>query len=152
MSRARKARLTQRFAHMPDEVLRSEAWRTLPHSARTTLTVLAAQYIGSANGIQCLTRAICREYGIVHDTALRDATELERRGLIVKTHQALYRGRYAQKRVPSQFALAWRDITHRDGKLLDQPEKAPNGWASWTEEKSRSIADRQTADERSAAG
>lgn len=134
MSRRRK-RPVDRFARLPVVVLQSEAWRTLNHSARSTLTMLAAQYHGQladgtiVNGVSSITRKICTEFGIAHDSVHRNAAELERRGLIVRTYRAKYRSAApAKSRLASEFALGWLPITHRHRNLLDRPEPAPNGW------------------------
>jgi hypothetical protein len=111
---------------LPDDMLRSEAWRTLPHSARSTLVVLAAQYAGRHNGIQVLTPRTCAAYGISRSQASRDATVLIERGLIERTCPG---GK--KPRPPTQYAVGWRDITHRWNEILDRPERAPNRWATW---------------------
>lgn len=138
MSKRRK-RPVDRFARLPVAVLQSEAWRTLKHSARSTLTVLAAQFHGQlhdgtiVNGVSVITRKLCAEFGIVHDSATRDAGELERRGLIVRTFRSKYRGAAPQAhRLASEYALGWLPVTHRNRDLLDRPEPAPNGWEKWT--------------------
>lgn len=129
MSRAKCPRYTERFAAIPISVLQSEAWRTLPHAARTALTILAVQYNGTANGVQNLHRATCRRYGIEHSHAHRLTHVLEERGLIVNTYRAKYST--SKSRVASQWAVAWRDITHRNTFMLARVEKAPRQWANW---------------------
>jgi hypothetical protein len=127
------------FARLPIAVLQSAAWRTLNHSARSTLTVLAAQFHGRlpdgtfVNGLSVLTRKVCARYGIVHDTAVRDAAELERRGLIVRTYRAKYRSSPPQRRLASEWALGWLPITHRNHDLRDRPQAAPNAWERWAQ-------------------
>lgn len=134
MAKARRRGPAERFARLPLAVLQSPAWMTLAHAARTTLTVLAAQFIsmpdGSpANGHQKLTREVCRRFGLDHSHALAAAAELERRGLITRTHRPHYRG--AVHRWPSSWALAWLPVTHRDHTVLDDKERAPDGWREW---------------------
>ena len=128
MGRA-KHRQSGNFALIPDEVLRSEAWRTLNHSPRSTLVVVAAQFHGGRNGCLLLTPTVCKNYGLDYCQALRDVRVLEEQGLIEKTCQG---GRRPQP--PSQYALQWRRITHRNNGPLDRKEAAPNGWATWTPE------------------
>ena len=132
MTRRRMQRV-ERFARLPEAVLASPGWTTLPHAARTVLTVLAAQYMAladgaTANGHQRLTRVICARYGIDHSHALEMTAVLEGRGRIVRTHRPTYLtgGRYA-----STWALGWLPITHRDHALLGAAEPAPVGWRSW---------------------
>lgn len=118
----------QRFAQTPLEVMESLAWRTLNHSARSTLQVLAVQFAGKHNGIQRLTADVCARFGLNYDQGKRDVAELERRGLALMT---CIGGR--RPRPPAQYAIGWRQITHRHNELLDRPEPAPNRWAKWTE-------------------
>ncbi len=129
MSRQKTKRLEGRFAATPIDVMQSDAWRTLPHGARSTLQVLTAQYAGEANGIQNLCRATCRRYGLSHSRALQHAKMLEARGLIIKTYSARYST--ARSRIPSQFALGWRGITHTDNRERGTILKAPNKWQQW---------------------
>lgn len=117
--------------------MRSPAYTTLGHSARSTLTVLAVQYftvlktIEQANGLQMLTAAICDRYGLTYDTALRDASVLERHGLIVRTQKGRYRPA-PQVSTPNCWGLAWLPVTHHGPtNLLDKTEPAPNGWKRW---------------------
>lgn len=122
-------RQKDRFAMIPLAVLESEAWRTLPHLPRTVLLVLAAQYVGTSNGTQHLSRDICRRFGLEHSRALKAAKELEARGLIVLTYEAKYTP--SRARVPKQWALGWRDITHRGNTLLTHVRRAPDDWREW---------------------
>lgn len=123
-------RIKERFAHLPISVMQSEAWRTLPHGARTVLLVLAVQYSGTANGVQNLARATCRRYGLAHSRALKHAKTLEERGLIVRTYTAAYTTQ--RSRVPSQWALGWLDITHAGNHELRTIRRAVNAWREWT--------------------
>ena len=129
MSRKKAKRLEGRFAAIPLEVMQSPAWRSLPHGARSVLQVLAVQYNGHANGVQNLARATCRRYGLAHSRALKHAQTLEDRGLIVKTYTAKYTA--SRSRIPSQWAIGWRDITHADNHELGTIRKAKNEWVIW---------------------
>ncbi|MDD3762405.1 MAG: hypothetical protein PHP86_03830 [Nevskiales bacterium] len=125
-----------RFAAIPVEVMTSEAWRTLPHGARSVLTVLAAQFNGIANGVQNLSRETCRRYGLDHSRALKATKGLEERGLIVCTYRARYTK--SRARIPSQWAVTWRNITHRNNDILPRSEKAPDLWREWRPTKKQS--------------
>lgn len=129
MARVKRARNAERFAAIPREVMESDAWRTLPHGARTTLLILAAQYAGVANGVQCLSRKICETFGIEHSNAHRSAKLLKERGLIVETYTAKYTA--SRARIPTMYALAWRDVSHRGNDVLARAERAPDGWRIW---------------------
>jgi hypothetical protein len=124
-------------------VLESEAYTTLPHSARSTLVVIAAQFSGKLNGAQILTRDVCKRFGVVHDTALRDAAELIRRGLVIQTYKPEY---WPGRRRASRYALAWLPIQHNNDAPLEQPIPASNDWATWT------IADEASAIDADADG
>jgi hypothetical protein len=120
---------------IPDEVLKSPAFRTLPDYAVRPLIALAAQYRGHNNGDLSLTWKMAQEYGITskehHVLALR---ELFGRGLSLKTRQG--------GKPPlgcTLYAVAWRpidDIRNDDGsrKIDYGPTRtAANDWAKWSE-------------------
>ncbi len=130
MSRQKTKRLEGRFAATPIDVMQSPAWRTLPHGAQSVLQVLAVQYNGIANGVQNLQRATCKRYGLDHLRALKNAKMLEARGLIVKTYSAKYTA--SRSRVPSQWGLGWRDVTHSDNRERGTVLPAPNKWREWS--------------------
>ncbi len=130
MSRQKSKRLEGRFAMTPIDVMQSPAWTTLPHGAQSVLQVLAVQYNGIANGVQNLQRVTCKRYGLDHSRALKHAKTLEARGLIIKTHTARYTA--ARSRVPSQWAIGWRDVTHSENRERRTILKAPNRWRQWS--------------------
>ena len=66
------------FAHLPDEVLRGDAYRTLPHPVRSVLVALTAQFHGHNNGSLTLTRATAVQYGDYRTTGfLSDYSKLK---------------------------------------------------------------------------
>jgi hypothetical protein len=123
-------RLEGRFAATPIDVMKSDAWRTLPHGARSTLQVIEVQFNGMANGVQNLCRSTCKRYGLNHSRSLQHAKMLEARGLVVKTYTAEYST--ARSRVPSQWAIGWRDITHNNNCERATILKAQNQWRRWS--------------------
>lgn len=127
---------TKPFAMLPDEMLKSDAGRTLPHPARSVLTVLAAQYGGKNNGSLSLTRKTASEYGIGNPHTLGAALrELETRGLIIRTRLGT--------RIPPRsalFAVTWRQIdTARPSDPHDVAPtiRAPDTWRNWITETQR---------------
>src|SRR5687767_2293384 len=88
VSRAKRARIGERFAMLPLSVMISPAFRTLRVGYQRVLWLLAAEYDGSNNGNLALTRKQATHYGLNNERhrsyGLR---ELERRGLIAKTRQ-----------------------------------------------------------------
>lgn len=135
MSRRRWRGPKDHFARIPEPVMRSAAYRTLPHSARSTLAVLAVQFYSltdgtQANGIQLLTREICARYGLSHDMAIRDARILEAHALSERVQKGEFR-RAPLRSIPSRYAVGWLPITHEGSGLLEKPRPAPNGWREW---------------------
>jgi hypothetical protein len=134
----RKARIheTGPFAMLPDDVLLSEACRTLPHPAHRVLVVLAAQYFGRNNGSLSLTRTTAAKYGMRNPHTL-DASfrELEERGLILRTRPG--------SRLPPRsalYAITWRPIN--EPKEYDRHDAMPtlkpsNAYAKWKGTKQR---------------
>jgi hypothetical protein len=124
----RKGRRTgQRFAMVPVEVMQSEACRTLDPTIFKVLSVLAAQYRGSNNGLLTLPLSEAKKFGIRSSESLnRGLKELLERGLIEKTHQG---------GLPpygcSMNALCWLDKrSSRDNPI--QNAATPKDWLAWT--------------------
>ena len=116
---------------LPVDMLASAAWRTLPHPARTVLTVLAAQYSGRGNGSITLTRRTARDYGITDPHMLyRALDELLARGLAVRTRH----GTHIPPR-SAMYALGWRAIDDplphdaHDARATVAPG---DEWRTWT--------------------
>lgn len=127
---SKRTRREDPFAMLPDEVLRSDACRTLPHPPHRVLVALAAQFYGKNNGSLSLTRKTAAEYGLGNPYALeRSLRELEERGLIVRTRPG--------SRIPPRsafYALTWWPI--HDPKPGDPHDARPtvkesNAWAAW---------------------
>jgi len=119
------------FAMVPVEVMKSPAFTTLPHVARSVLFALAGQYTGRNNGSLTLTRATAAEFGIRGHRVLRESlSELAARGLIELTRP----GSYVPPRA-AMFAVEWRCI---DEPLKDDPHDAGvmlierDAWRRWT--------------------
>jgi hypothetical protein len=122
---------------LPTDMLVSMAWRTLPHAARTVLTVLAAQYTGHNNGSLTLTEKTARDYGVTDPHMLYSGLhELCARGLIVQTRPGT--------RIPplsAMYALGWRQIDDpgdRDRHDARPTLIAPDEWRKWITNTSRS--------------
>lgn len=110
---------------LPLSVLRHPSVTTLHAAVRWVLVALAAQYTGRNNGALTLTRAAAREYGIASsDTLNRGLTELERRGLVMRTDP----GSYMPPR-PARFALTWRPLDDTDYSCANKiPSFDYRGW------------------------
>lgn len=130
MARSKGVRETGVFAMLPDEVLRSDACRTLPHPAYRMLVMVAAQYFGTNNGSLTLTRRTAAEYGLSNphtiDASIRELLE---RCLLERTRPG--------SRLPpraAMFAITWRPINEPKGN--DRHDATPtlkpsNAWAKW---------------------
>jgi len=129
MSRnTRRRMLGEHFAAVPDEVLTSPAYTTLPHYAMCLLFAIAAQFRGNNNGDLAMTWAIARRYGInSHKHLVKGLTLLLERGLIQKTRQG------GKKPLgPCLYAVTWRPINDLKGKIESgETFKPTNAWAQW---------------------
>jgi hypothetical protein len=121
----------EHFAAVPDEVLRSDAWRRQPHYARSILTGIAAQYRGRNNGDLDFTQDKARAYGISHKHLGVGVMLLERAGLIVRTRIGHIK---AGGGICSLYAITWKPLDPSDKYdvpvVIQQP--ASNPWAHWT--------------------
>lgn len=114
-----------------DDVLRSEAFKSLPHPARSVFTAIAAQCHGYNNGDLSLTATTAAmEYGITRKDLAASIPVLEAAGLI----NVMRRGHISNGRgVCSLYALTCWPIV--PSEKYDVPVKvqqpAPNTWANW---------------------
>jgi hypothetical protein len=91
--------------------------------------MLAAQYRGNNNGDLALTRKQAAHFGLKTErTRTHGLSELEARGLIIKTRQGgiSYGGRQ-----PTLWALSWKPLNYRDGRELQLVSRAPDAWKQW---------------------
>ena len=129
-----RARLTgrrsssERYAYLPRELLKSPAWKTLSHAARSCLTALAAEFSGYNNGRIKFTRDVAKSYGL-HSagTRTRCLKELERRGFIRYT--AKVKGVNPHLHC-DLIRLTWhRMYEYRNWNLPETPPT--NEWSNW---------------------
>jgi hypothetical protein len=118
------------FAQIPDEVLTSDAFRTLPNYAVRVLLAIAAQYRGNNNGDLAMTWAMGAPYGITSKKHLvASLADLLNRGLIAKTRQG---GKKPMG--PTLYAVTWQPINDLAGKIASgATTTAANTWARWRE-------------------
>lgn len=142
MSKLKKSsRYDGNFALLPDEMLTSDAGRTLPYAALAVLAALAAQFDGTNNGSLTLprrsikpTQSSAAKYGISNPYVIdRSFRELEERGLIVCTLP----GRRLPPRA-AMYALTWWPIN--DPIRLDPHDARPtltasHQWTKWKAER-----------------
>lgn len=119
---------TERFAYLPREMLRSSAWMTLSHAARSILTALAAECNGFNNGRIKFTREIAESYGLCSaDTRTRCLKELENRGFVRFT--AKVKGANPHRHC-DLIRLTWhRMYEYSDWNLPEM--HATNEWDKW---------------------
>ncbi len=119
---------SERYAYLPREMLKSPAYKTLPHATRSYLAALAAECNGSNNGKIKFTREVAESYGLNSaGTRTRCLRELESRGFIRFT--AKVKGPNPHRHC-DLIRLTW----HHMYEYLDWdiPEMAPtNDWDQW---------------------
>lgn len=117
------------YAMLPNEVLRSVAYRVLPDSAKSVLVALAAQYRGNNNGDLSLVSSMASDYGITYRSKLFAGLELLLEvGLVVKTRQG---GKSPMG--CTLYALTWWGI-HPSDKYdagIKVSSKPTHLWANW---------------------
>ncbi len=109
-------------------MLKSAAWKTLSHAARSILTALAAECNGCNNGRIKFTREVAESYGLRSaGTRTRCLKELESRGFIRFT--AKVKGPNPHRHC-DLIRLTWQQMyEYRDWNL---PEMSPtNEWDKW---------------------
>jgi len=120
----------QKFAAIPEEVLRSEAYRQLPDSAVRILLAIAVQYRGNNNGDLSMTAGMAKEYGIGHKNLAAALPLLEMTGLLQRTRQGRLQGGAT---LCSLYALTWKPLNASDkydtAVLADR--RASNEWVHW---------------------
>lgn len=123
----------ERYAMLPNDVRESDAYRCLPHYARSVLIEIAGRYNGVNNGDLSFTKADAHTQGISAwewGSALHLLGDEHGTGLIEKTRQ----GKVVNgKGVANLFALSWRPLNASD--KYDQPatiaRAASHAWAKW---------------------
>jgi hypothetical protein len=126
--RKRRIGSGEHYAMLPEEVLTSEACRTLPNFAFRVLVATAAGYRGNNNGDLAMTWKIARTFGITSQRHLVKALAiLLERDLLQKTRQGGKR-----PLGPCLYALTWRPIDDLKGKIDSGPTPiASHAWAKW---------------------
>jgi len=135
MSKLKKrSRYDGNFALLPDDVLTSDAGRTLPYAALAVQAALAAQFNSRNNGSLTLPRSRAAKYGVSSPYVFaRSFRELEERGLSVCTRPGTER----PPRAP-MYALTWWPI---DEPIRGDPHEArptltaSHQWAKWKAER-----------------
>jgi hypothetical protein len=119
----------ERYAMLPDEVLRHPAYTTLPYSTRAVLTAICAQFNGLNNGDLCCTWSTAKTYGIrCKQHLVKGLALLIEHRLIVKTKQG------GKKPLgPCLYALTWHPIHERRGGYDSdiRPCEATHIWLNW---------------------
>jgi len=120
----------ERYAMLPEEVVESKAYRSLPHFARAVLVEIAVRYSGRNNGDLSFTKPDAKHANIQAWEWSCALQLLEKVGLISKKRQGKVED---GKGVPNLFALTWRTLNASDKYdqpiVVDQP--ASNEWVKW---------------------
>lgn len=131
--KGRKSGQSERFAMIPVSILVHPAFKTLPVGFQRVLWLLAAQYEGNNNGNLSLTRKQARHFGLNNERhRTQGLKELERRGLIEKTRPG---GIASGGKLPTLWALAWRQIEFTNGKEREVVKLPPKTYMEWNEQK-----------------
>ena len=124
----------ERYALVPEEVMRSTAYAAQPDFAKAVLFAVACRFGGHNNGNLSLPFSEARDLGIAYQRKLYAGLPLLRKaGLVAMTRQGkLERG----TKVCSLYAITWRAINRApDGVSYDAgilPSVVPtNDWAKW---------------------
>ena len=117
----------ERYALLPDEVLRSEAVRELDGVSRWILVVISAQYHGRNNGRLTLPHSAAIHYGIrSKDSLSRGLKQCVEHQLLQITHQG---------GLPplgcSRYALTWKSMDADEKLDIAGTLQPSNSWAKW---------------------
>ena len=107
-----------RFAALPFDVINSERYRALSHSAARLLIDLTLQLHSSNNGDISAAQSVLDCYGWRDSTRKRGLKELVKNELLVMTRQG-------GKHKCSLYAVSWRSIDYCNGKLDIQETNEP---------------------------
>ena len=122
---AKGRKIRGNFAHLPCDVLDSQAVATLSHAQFRVLVLMAAQFNGHNNGALGITAKQATDQGIASEHTFYGALRiLEERDLIEKTHPA---SRVPPR--PSMYALTWRPLDQT--KYTEARRAAMNGFKIW---------------------
>ncbi|TQE98268.1 MAG: hypothetical protein FKY71_14740 [Spiribacter salinus] len=118
-------RIRGRFAHLPHAVMNHPVVSSLSHAQFRVLMLMAGQFDGHNNGALGLTAKQAANQGIGSERTFYSAlAELERRGLIERTHPP---SRVPPR--PTMYALGWRGL---DPTEYTRHQAAPsNVWMQW---------------------
>jgi hypothetical protein len=121
------------YAQIEEQVLTSEALRSLPHFAVRALLAHAAQFRGDNNGSLAVTATQAPKYGLRKWELYAGQQLLELCGIMRRTRQ----GKLANGiRLPTWFAITWRKINkppphqHYDGGTRPTAA-APSDYILW---------------------
>jgi DNA-binding transcriptional ArsR family regulator len=105
-----------RFVMLPEAVILSAEYQSLPGGAVRLLIALAAQYNGRNNGDLAAALSVVRRYGLASaDTVSANLKRLEAAGLIVRTRDGQFCGGAS---TCALYALAWKPVDPCPGKGL----------------------------------
>ena len=118
------------YALLYDDLMQSDAWRALPHFARSVFAGIGAQYRGNNNGDLDFPVSKAKEYGISHKELAAAIPLLEQTGLIERTRIGKL---LAGKKLCSLYALTcWQtDASEKYDQPIVLPRPASNAWARW---------------------
>ena len=125
--KGRRGGETMRFAYIPEDVMLSRAWQTLPHAAKAILQILVVGQVPEKNGSLACTDSYAVKYGFSsRETVQRSLRSIEQRRLAIRTRQGI-----KMKGVPTLWAVTWWPIHNSGGWPLAQPQPPTYAYQSW---------------------
>lgn len=126
-AKGRRGGEAERFAMLPESVMRSEAVATMSHPAFRVLAILLVGRSPPQNGRLCCSQTYARQFGLNSgDTLARALKELQQRGLIEVTRKV-----QRLKRFPTLYRVTWWANHNRDGNPLVPPEPPTHAYRDW---------------------
>ena len=118
----------ERFAAVHEDVLKSDAYRWLPHFARSVLFSVASRYRGFNNGGLELTVKTALEQGINKSELYAGLRLCMKVGLLRQTSPGKRR---SGKGIPAKYAITWRAMNDFPVLNLIASERPGDEWQSF---------------------
>jgi hypothetical protein len=115
----------EHFAAVHEDVITSEAFRWIPHFARSVLIAIAGRYRGFNNGGLELTVALAKERGINKSELYAGIRLCMHVGLLKQTSPGKRR---SGKGIPAKYALTWKPMNEFLSLNLIESDRPSDKW------------------------
>ena len=115
----------EHFAAINENVITSEAFRWIPHFARSVLVAIAGRYRGFNNGGLELTVALAKERGINKSELYAGLRLCIHVGLLEQTSPGKRR---SGKGIPAKYALEWKPMNEFPSLNLIESDRPSDKW------------------------